>query len=268
MEPSQRSLLKISRKKNCHSRLPYEIYGSRGNPFQQIIPLSVHIIHFQTFVNSCLRMKIGVCWPEIFRYKQLWDLCPLCGDHCGPLRLWYAKNDSLYQGATGAVLLLSGGHISALSSNGGREKAYGDNMSDAMRITLWWHSHGAVVNDKACRSASLCVHNRPMDLLFLCTHTPRKCFDRFRWFKNIRNAFEIDEAQALNKIGRVQVGVLCPPKYFQNYSYIYWRVFVGSGGSYPPKYILPKIWKLCRRQAIRLCLVGMNTLHCRAYFDW
>ena len=39
------------------------------------------------------------------------------------------------------------------------------NMSGSTRITLWWHSHGAVVNNNACRSASLYVPDRP-------THRP------------------------------------------------------------------------------------------------
>ena len=56
-------------------------------------------------------------------------------------------------------------HIAGRSSKTVHDKdnAFRGNMSDYARIILRWHSHSAMVNDKACRSASLCVHDRPTD---------------------------------------------------------------------------------------------------------
>ena len=58
-------------------------------------------------------------------------------------------------------------HISAPSSKtvGDREKHFWGYMSGATRFTLRWHSHGAVVNDKPCRSATLHVPDRPTGFL-------------------------------------------------------------------------------------------------------
>ena len=54
-------------------------------------------------------------------------------------------------------------HISAPSSEtvGDREKVFRGNMLGATRVTKRLPSHGAVVNDKACRSASVYLHDRP-----------------------------------------------------------------------------------------------------------
>ena len=77
-------------------------------------------------------------------------------------------------------------HISAQSPKTvGERENFRASMSGYAQITLRCHSRSAVVNDKACRNASLYVSGRPTDRLFLCAHITRKGFDRFRWYINI-----------------------------------------------------------------------------------
>ena len=66
-------------------------------------------------------------------------------------------------------------HILAYISKtvGNREKSFGVNMSGAVRITHRWHSHGTVVNNKASRSASVYVPERPTKT-FLHSHNSKK----------------------------------------------------------------------------------------------
>ena len=94
--------------------------------------------------------------------------------------------------------------VASSKTMGERKKMFGGNMSGYARFTLRCHRYSAVVDDKACRSANLYIPGRPTDRRFHWAHITRKrkCFDRFRWFKNIWNAFWADEVQDLYKIGK------------------------------------------------------------------
>ena len=99
--------------------------------------------------------------------------------------------------------------------------------------------------------------------LVLCAHMIRKCFDRFRSSQNI---FGCDPLQNLFFLGGGGVagfwafldGEIC---------FTFINVFCGLRGLYPPKYTLPKSWKFCRRDAIRLRLVKTDAWHCLDYFE-
>ena len=148
---------------------------------------------------------------------------------------------------------------------------FGGNRSISARVTILCHSRSAVANDKAWRSASLYVPDR----LFLCARITRKCCNRFRWFKN----FEMVSGRTILRDIRIVVVAVVPPppkicNFFcwnrcilsfcgwRNLSHIYWCL-CGLRGSYPPKCTLLQIWKLCRRDAIRLRLVEMDAWHCQ-----
>ena len=62
-----------------------------------------------------------------------------------------------------------------------REKVFWGNMSGATQITLWWHSHGTLLNDVACRSASVYVPDWPT---FSLRSNNLKRLDRFWSFKH------------------------------------------------------------------------------------
>ena len=74
-------------------------------------------------------------------------------------------------------------HISASSSKtvGDTEKVFCGNMSGATRGPTRWHSHSAVISNKAWRSASLNV--RDLRPIFFALTQLERCFDQFRSLK-------------------------------------------------------------------------------------
>ena len=161
-------------------------------------------------------------------------------------------------------------------------------MAGDPRVTLRWQSHGAVVNDKDGRSASLNAPDRPTVRLFHCAHIAQKYLHRFWTLKNSWNALKCDLVRrrycdCLSEFGAgykcsdlLIRPLLCKKKWrmlawgcqygkcavetcllnrcicslggWQCFSFILLRRFCGFLGSYPREYIFFKIRKLCQSE--------------------
>ena len=131
-------------------------------------------------------------------------------------------------------------HISPLSSKTvGDGKVFG-NILGNLRNILRWHSHGAVVNAKACRSASLYVPDRPIDRLFFALTLLENALVYSGHSKTAGNLCGRTRCKLGIKVGVVSsrnlpqnrcILSLCEWHYF---SYILSRRFCVLQGSYPP----------------------------------